>query len=107
MEVFYIRDDGTRVKGYATYSYRNGPFGQWMVGDTPLHTLNQITREDWMKDRRITTIDGIGMTPGDTVLMIFEHRAKWYEVWKWIKPSYWQDRRRNGLYRVEDVAGGQ
>lgn len=39
MEVTWVRDDGTRVRSAAYYSYRRDPLGEWMVGDTPLREI--------------------------------------------------------------------
>ena len=36
MEVVYRRGDGMIVRSLAFYSYRSGPIGEWMLGDTPL-----------------------------------------------------------------------
>lgn len=49
MEVFYLRDDGAKVRSYAYQSYRAGWGGQWMVGDTPLRDLKQITKQEWLR----------------------------------------------------------
>ena len=48
MEVFYVRDDGTRVRGYAHLSYRKCVLGQWYVGDAPLDSVVQITHGQWV-----------------------------------------------------------
>lgn len=45
-EVVYRRDDGTLVTAIAVYSYRSGPIGRWMIGDTPL---------DELRDRVVST----------------------------------------------------
>lgn len=46
MEVFYLRPDGAKVRGYAYLSNRTIP-SQWMIGDTPLDDVTQITRIEW------------------------------------------------------------
>ena len=42
-DVLYRRSDGTLVKSLAFYSYRNGLFGEWMVGDVSLADLNVVS----------------------------------------------------------------
>jgi hypothetical protein len=46
VEVFYIRADGTRVRGYAFLSHRTIP-AQWMVGDLRLDDLKRISQREW------------------------------------------------------------
>jgi hypothetical protein len=40
LEVIYIRSDGVTVKTLAFYSYRHGPIGEWMIGDTRLDKID-------------------------------------------------------------------
>lgn len=39
MEVVYRRSDGVVVRTLAYYSHRNGPIGEWMVGNASLSEL--------------------------------------------------------------------
>jgi hypothetical protein len=47
VEVFYVRSDGMRVRGWAYQSFRTIP-SRWMVGDTPLSEVKQISKSEWM-----------------------------------------------------------
>lgn len=50
MEVFYIRDDGVRVRSFAILSRRTIP-SQWLVGDNKLSDLKQISYREWLLGR--------------------------------------------------------
>jgi hypothetical protein len=48
MEVFYMRADGVRVRGFAYMDRRTIP-PVWRVGDgTPLHEVKQISKVEWL-----------------------------------------------------------
>lgn len=42
MEIHFIRKaDGAKVRSVAYYSYRCGPIGEWVIGNTPVDEFDE------------------------------------------------------------------
>ena len=67
-EIVWRRRDGVTVRSLAYYSYRDGPLGRWMIGDTPVEALDGtiiVAADGWELPEEPSGAPVVGLIEGE------------------------------------------